>query len=277
MTDSRADLSERESALARRRTAEHSHDNSVEARPQHPVLRLQRQVGNAQVARMLQRAGEEDELQMKRDPALQRAEDEELLQGKHDPALQRMEQEGDEEEAIQGKHDPALQRMESEAEEEEAIQGKHDPALQRKASVGMEGGSLDDQLSAQIDAKIGGGSSLDDNVRKTTESAMGTSFEGVRVHRDSDSDALNRSITAKAFTTGSDIFLRQDQSPSDTSLMAHELTHVVQQRSMPASGVQGKMVGAAGDSYEQEADHVAQQVVSGAAQRAQEDEHAHSH
>jgi hypothetical protein len=59
--------------------------------------------------------------------------------------------------------------------------------------------------------------------------------------------------------------------------MAHELTHVVQQRSMPSSGVQGKMVGPAGDSYEQEADRVAQQVVSGEAQRAQDDEHAHAH
>ena len=72
MSDSRAELSERESALARRKAAERS-ATTVDHRPQHPVLRLQRQVGNAQVARMLaQREGEEDELQMKRDPAIQR-------------------------------------------------------------------------------------------------------------------------------------------------------------------------------------------------------------
>ena len=93
MSDSRAELSERESALARRKAAERS-ATTVDHRPQHPVLRLQRQVGNAQVARMLaQREGEEDELQMKRDPAVQRSEggeaEEEELQMKRDPALQR--------------------------------------------------------------------------------------------------------------------------------------------------------------------------------------------
>ena len=152
---------------------------------------------------------------------------------------------------------------------------KRDPALQRKGAVGLEGGELDQQLSATIDSKIGGGSGLDDGVKRTAEAAMGTSFEGVRVHRDAESDALNRSMTAKAFTTGSDIFLRGDQNPSDTSLMAHELTHVVQQRAMPASGLQGKMVGPAGDSYEQEADRVAEKVVSGQTQRLEDENHRH--
>src|SRR5205807_1617322 len=65
----------------------------------------------------------------------------------------------------------------------------------------------------------------------------------------------NRRLTARAFTTGSDIFLRTDASPSDSRLMAHELTHVVQQRTMP--GGSGMRVGAADDAHEGHADSVA--------------------
>ena len=176
-----------------------------------------------------------------------------------------------EDEEIQAKHDGALQRESEGAEgEDEEIQAKHD-GVQRKGAVGLEGGELGGDMSAMIDAKVGGGSSLDDGVRRRAEDAMGTSFGGVRVHHDAESDALNRNMTAKAFTTGSDIFLRGDQSSTDVSLMSHELTHVVQQRTMPGSGAQGKTVGAAGDSYEQEADAVAAQVVSGAVPQRTED------
>src|SRR5215210_2964537 len=82
----------------------------------HPMLTLQRQIGNAQIARMLaQREGAPEE-------------EEEAIQAKHDPALaQREGAPEEEEEAIQAKHDPALaQREGAPEEEEEAIQAKHD-------------------------------------------------------------------------------------------------------------------------------------------------------
>lgn len=102
------------------------------------------------------------------------------------------------------------------------------------------------------------------------EQQLGASFEDVRVHTGTESHALNRSISAQAFTTGSDIFLGPGASPSDHQLMAHELTHVVQQRSMAASGPM--TVGPAGDSYEQQADAVAAQAKApGTAQREPEE------
>ena len=260
-----------------RRTSHRSNDGrgAVAAPPQHPVLRMQRAVGNAAVARMLQREGEEEELQMKRDTSIQRSEgaeaEEEEVQAKHDTSIQRSEGAEAEEEEVQAKHDTSIQRSEGAEGEEEELQMKRDTSIQRKAGVGLEGGALDEGMSKLIDSKIGAGSTLDDGVRNQAEGAMGTSFEGVRVHRDSDSDMINRNITAKAFTTGNDIFLRGDQNPGDASLMTHELTHVVQQRSMGGTGAQGKTVGAAGDPYEQEADRVAQAVTSGEAQREMED------
>ena len=215
----------------------------------HPLLTLQRQVGNAQVARMLaQRAAveEEEELQMKRDPEVQRvaAEEEDELQMKRDPDVQR-----------------------AAVEEEDELQMKRDVP-----EVGLEGGPVSDSVAGRIRGKKGGGSPLDDGTRATMESHFGTSLEDVRVHTDGESGVLNRSLGAKAFTTGSDIFLGHGASSGDRNLLAHELTHVVQQRSMSGSGQM--TVGPAGDRYEQEADAIAARVVSGAdpAQRAPDEE-----
>jgi hypothetical protein len=53
------------------------------------------------------------------------------------------------------------------------------------------------------------------------------------VHTDARSDALNRALEARAFTTGQDIFFRSGEydpgSAAGQALLAHELAHVVQQ------------------------------------------------
>ena len=65
------------------------------------------------------------------------------------------------------------------------------------------------------------------------EQAFGADFGGVRVHTDSDSDALSQSLQARAFTTGKDIFFSSGEyDPSSSAgqhLLAHELTHTIQQ------------------------------------------------
>ena len=265
MSESRASEVYDESAVRRRATE--GATPVADAGAQHPVLRLQRQLGNAQVARMLGHRPTTGPVQAKHDLTIaQRESEEEELQAKHDPAIAQRESEGGEaeEEELQAKHDPTIAQRESEGGEaqEEELQAKHDVALQRKAEVGLEGGDVSDGIAARIQAKRGGGSALDSSMRSRMEGAMGTSFKDVRIHRDAESDTLNRSITAKAFTTGSDIFLREDQNPNDSSLLAHELTHVVQQRSMSGGGRMS--VGAHDNSYEQQADSVAQAVTSGA-------------
>jgi hypothetical protein len=63
----------------------------------------------------------------------------------------------------------------------------------------------------------------------------------VNIHADSEADSLNKQVGARAFTTGSDIFFRQGEynpaSSNGQELLAHELTHVVQQG---GAGVQKK-------------------------------------
>lgn len=88
-------------------------------------------------------------------------------------------------------------------------------------------------LEQSIQQLRGKGKPLDDQVRTSMERVFGTNFNGVRVHNNGQADQLSRSIQAKAFTTGKDIFFRQDAyqptSRSGQELIAHELTHVLQQ------------------------------------------------
>jgi hypothetical protein len=190
-----------EKAAVHRRVAGDSlaEPSSAPSHPVHPLLRLQGQVGNAHVARLL----------------AQRAQP-----------------------------------------EEEDVQAKHE-------RVGIEGGPTGPETTARIQSLRGSGSPLDAGTRTAMEASFGTSFGDVRVHADHESNTLNQRLTARAFTTGNDIFLRRDASPSDTRLIAHELTHVVQQRSMVGSS-SGMQVGAADDGHERHADAVAEAVTSSA-------------
>ena len=180
---------------------------------------------------------------------------------------QREGAEEDEDELAQAKHDSALLQREGAPEDEDDMaQAKHDSAAPAAPTVGLAGGSLTPDVTQRIDAGRGSGSGLAEGTRSQMESAFGTDFSGVKVHQDTESDALARNMTAKAFTTGSDIFLRQDQNAGDTSLMAHELTHVVQQSNgtdSSLSGGSGMTVGAADDHLEREADEVAHSVTAG--------------
>lgn len=115
--------------------------------------------------------------------------------------------------------------------EEEEIQR----ALVMQRAVGKEGGAVSEDIEAQINSARGSGHSLAPELQTKMGEAMGADFTGVRVHTDSQSDQLNKSIQAKAFTTGQDVFFRkgayQPASRGGQELIAHELTHVVQQQS----------------------------------------------
>jgi pimeloyl-ACP methyl ester carboxylesterase len=159
---------------------------------------------------------------------------------------------------VSGAAPTSIQRETSQDETEEVAQRASDPGMTRGGAVGQ-------QTEAAIHQARGGGSTLPDGVRAPMEQAFGADFGSVRVHTGSKSDQLNRSMSAKAFTVGSDIFFRQgDYNPGSTDgdeLIAHELTHVVQQGGGAGTAQRKLTVGPAGDQYEQEADRVASQVM----------------
>jgi hypothetical protein len=114
----------------------------------------------------------------------------------------------------------------------------------------------------------GSGRSLD----SATQDAMGASFNhdfsGVRVHDDSAAHQASKELNARAFTTGRDIYFSQGAynpvSDSGRKLLAHELTHVVQQSEGAASlNPSALSVSHPSDPLEQEADRASEKVVRG--------------
>ena len=82
------------------------------------------------------------------------------------------------------------------------------------------------------------GSPLPGNVREKLEGLLEADLGQVRVHDSALANEASVSINAKAFTQSNDIYLGPGQSPNDMALLAHEATHVVQQRGAPSLGVQ---------------------------------------
>jgi len=125
----------------------------------------------------------------------------------------------------------------------------------------------------------GTGAPLDAATRTMMESRFGQDFGDVRVHTDAKATESARSVHANAYTVGRDVVFRSDQwSPGTASgqrMLAHELTHVVQQRSGPVDGTPapgGIQLSDPSDRFEREADTVAHRVMSAEPVQRQEEE-----
>jgi hypothetical protein len=113
------------------------------------------------------------------------------------------------------------------------------------------------------------GSPLDTDTRSDMERRMGTDFSDVRVHTDSAAHESARAVGAHAYTVGNHVvFQRDSYDPASTggrTTLAHELTHVVQQRSGPVDGTEapgGIRVSDPSDRFEREAAANADRVLS---------------
>ncbi len=136
--------------------------------------------------------------------------------------------------------------------------------LQRDFQEGNVGISLN--LGSRIGAQLGAGTPLEASTQAQFGNALHHDFSSVRVHADSEADALSRSVNARAFTTGQDIFFKQGNfNPSSSDgqkLLAHELTHTIQQSRETVSGTPHGDVSISDptDRFEQEASARAESV-----------------
>jgi hypothetical protein len=175
----------------------------------------------ASITSLVQRQGEEEEeLQMKLAPDVQRQdEEEEELQAKS--LVQRQGEEGEEKELVdEGRgHTPARPLAESSA-----------LPVQCQAANDSQ---VSDALESRIVASKGSGKPLTQETLAYMEPRFGADFSSVRVHTDSEAAGMNRALNAQAFTHGRDVYMGEGKynPDSDTGkrLLAHELTHVVQQ------------------------------------------------
>ena len=134
----------------------------------------------------------------------------------------------EEESGLRMKPMPKISVIEAMPEEGE-IQKK--AMVQRREAIG--GGEASAELSGEINRARGGGQPLDPGLQQSIGQAMGADFRGVRVHTDDRADRLNRSLSARAFTKGQDLFFKKGEyKPGERKgqeLIAHELSHVKQQ------------------------------------------------
>lgn len=141
--------------------------------------------------------------------------------------------------------------------------------LQREAGNEAVSSLMEDERSPVLDVVgSGGGSALPAATRAGMEARFGADFEGVRLHTGAAAADSAQSVQAKAYTVGEDVVLGSGVDPSSAAgekTLAHELTHVLQQRAgdvdgTPAAG--GIKISDPGDRFEQEAEHTAEHVTS---------------
>ena len=128
------------------------------------------------------------------------------------------------EEVLTARAGEGIQRLTSEEEEEELLQAKEESGATPQVTP---------ETQAAIDAMRGGGAPLDPTARAFMEPRFGHDFSQVRVHTDTRAATVARSLDALAFTVGNDIAFAPGQyrpgSDEGRALLAHELTHTLQQ------------------------------------------------
>jgi hypothetical protein len=144
--------------------------------------------------------------------------------------------------------------------------------LQRAAGNAGVAQLLDGEAEQQSPVKEvvgrGGGTPLEPAVRQRMESSFGTDFSDVRVHSGGSAAASARAVDAHAYTVGNDVVLGDGHgqgSATHERTLAHELTHVVQQRSGPVDGTPapgGIAISSPSDRFEQAAETTADRVMA---------------
>lgn len=178
--------------------------------------RIQRQAEEEEpAAKRIQRQAQEEEPAAKR---IQRQAEEE------EPAAKRIQRQAEEEE-------PAAKRIQRQAEEEEPAAKKNSSEKKDNSKGAPE--SME-SVEAMIQETKGQGMPLPEEVKNELETKMQADFSNVRIHTDAKAIELSAMLNAQAFTHGYDIYFNMGKydpySTEGKHLLAHELTHVVQQK-----------------------------------------------
>ena len=184
--------------------------------PFHPILQLQRTVGNQEVERLLSSPRLQAKLAISQPGNVYEQEADRIA------------------ERVMRMPAPVIQRTCSacatgdstcskcETEKQELVQRKTEQVSDSSGSI------PDDFLQS-----LGPGQPLDSATRAFFEPRFGADLSGVRLHTGGEAVQLNRAINAQAFTQGRDIYLGEGKDDLESSagkqLLAHELTHTIQQ------------------------------------------------
>src|ERR1051326_2605582 len=213
--------------------------------PTYPFQELQHQLGNRALGRRIQAKLTVSHPQDAYEQEADRVADQVMRMP--DPQIQRKCSGCEEEERVQEAAVPQIQRKCGACAEEEVRRAmtaeeekKEEEPVQRKAAG--EANEVDADLERGISNCRGGGQPLPAAERSFFEPRFGQSFDKVRIHTGEAADRAAKSINAQAFTLGNNIaFARSANdfgSASGRRLMAHELTHTLQQSAGSSNAVQ---------------------------------------
>ncbi len=181
-------------------------------------------LANSAAQRKLQRR-EVEEREKQKQEKVQRQEEEPQTK------LQRQEEEEEAQPKLQLQEEEPQTKLQRQEEEEEPVQAKK---VEARANVrDKKEFPVLNQVEPTLFSNKGKGEKLDDETRVSMETGFGADFSGVRIHQGGDAEVMSRDLKAQAFTHGKDVFFNTGKYEPDTvrgkMLLAHELTHVVQQ------------------------------------------------
>lgn len=192
-----------------------------------------------------QETEKEEPVQKQEEEKVQQKEmkEEEPVQKKEEEQVQKKEME--KEETVQKQEEEQVQQKEMKEEEpvqkkeEEQVQAKEEEKIQQKATEeeGIQKKEKSDSESSNMESKIkktkGEGYPMSRGIKLEMDTAFKADFSAVRIHTDSTAIALCQEMGAQAFTNGRDIYFNKGKYNPKTKagkeLLAHELTHTIQQ------------------------------------------------
>ncbi len=133
---------------------------------------------------------------------------------------------------VGGKQEEEKQ-VQKKSQEEEKDEIKAASATQRKPEGGAGTPAASPRLSTRIEQATGKGKALPPQALDHMNTSFGVDFSDVNIHTSEESADMNKELHAQAFTHGKDIYFNKGKYDPDSTegkkLLAHELTHVVQQ------------------------------------------------
>ncbi len=190
----------------------------------------------------VQQKGEEEEetVQQKGE------EEEEAVQQKGEEEEETVQQKGEqEEEAVQQKGQEEEEAVQQKGEEEEETvqqKGEEEETVQQKAATKSTPRSK--PIEGRLNRTKGKGTPLTGRTKREMEKGFGADFSHVNIHTDDKAVEMSQDIGAQAFTHGNDIYFNRGKyDPSSSKgkhLLAHELTHTIQQKGMVRKKIQRK-------------------------------------
>ena len=203
--------------------------------PVHPILHLQRTLGNRSVQRLLRSHALQARLKISQPGDVYEQEAERTAE-----QVMRMPDPGS---AKKKEREPIPimakaiygQSCESAPDQGREEEEKEETPVMARACCG-ELHHANEHLENQLSRTRSEGSALSDAARSFMESRFGHDFSGVRIHTDTHAVQMAKDLNAEAFTTGNHVYFNAGRYNPETQtgkrLLSHELTHVIQQQPM---------------------------------------------